>query len=572
MKVKLLTRVICWLLYLAFILPGMISLNCSGYLENRRASQLADDFIDWYAHNFPTEATAMGIHKFDDKLETIDSLAVAQWKDQLNSFSARIQENDIHRISRRQRQNLTVIDNKVNQKLFELKEWKRWQQDAVFYTERIYQAVNGLTTMAADSSVERDQNLIARIHAIPDFLSKAKQNLTNIDRVNLDRALSQIQELEPIIGFQVAKNIHSDALSDSIKRYADWALDSLLRFETFIKTKLNASRSDSSLFSRQQFQQYINSMLTASIPLDTLAQQFENEIDQIVEQMQQLARSHYRKPSTKLTGKQLVKRLNDEIEKDMPRKDQIFDLCRQTEKHVRRFLDDIATLDIPMDYQIRFEDQNHELMTPGKLLMLEHSGIYQKMPVFVCRVQSVTSEMDLFQQLALLRAFNKPTLVWMILTEALPLHINYWSQRKKEIAEAAIFFPDPVLMRGWPIYFAQKLIQMGYGGYKPELKFTAMKKIAQIYFNALVEIKYYQQNLTFQQVERLFADSQLYNRRDAEEMWIKIHCYPAEDILTAIGLSKLRRLEAQLLKQQTGDVNHRIIPKIILKSGPIPIE
>jgi len=571
-RVTFLAKLNYWLLFLVIILPGIISLNCSGYLENRRASHLVDDFIDWYARNFPSEATAMGIHKFDDKLETIDSLAVAQWKDQLNSFSARIHKIDINRISQRQRQNLSVIDKKVNQKLFELKEWKRWQKDAVFYTEQIYQAVNGLTTVATDSGVERDQNLIARIHAIPVFFSKAKQNLTSIDRVNLDRALSQVQQLEPIIGFQVAKEIYSDALSDSIKRYADWALDSLLRFETFLKTKFSASGADSGFFSSQQFQLYLNIMTGEAIPMDSLAQQFENEIDVMVEQMAQLAQSYYRKSAAKLNNKQLLKRLNDEIEKDMPRKDQIFDLCWQTENHVKRFLDDIANLHIPVDYQLRFETQHHALMTPGKLLMLEHSGIFEKMPVFVCRVQSVTSEMDLFQQLALLRAFNKSTLVWMILTEALPLHINYWSQLKKEIAEAAIFFPDPVLMRGWPIYFAQKLIQMGYGGYKPELRFTAMKKIAQIYFNALVEISYYQQNLTFQQVERLFADSQLYHKRDAEEMWIKIHCYPAEDILTAIGLSKLRRLERQLLKQQTGDINHRNIPKMILKSGPVPFE
>ena len=406
-------------------------------------------------------------------------------------------------------------------------------------------------------------------------MQQAQENLTITNDYNIEYAIDQIENLEKQIAFKVPHELNlQNELKDSLNLFADSVVDSLSVFRGFLQSKLNQPDNNAKVITGENYQHYLKTMVGKSTDIGLLVDLIESDYQKIITQLYAIAKENMSGKFNnieRISRTRLIKLFDDEIQKDMPRRDTILPISEVTETHLKRFILDVANLKLPVDYTVSFRWKESNSNNSYDLLNMENTSLLDNLP-YVCRLSPVANGLDLIEQLTLLREYNKATLKVLLLREAVPLHFHYWKSNLNNLPVAAKAFPDLFFLYGWKYYFAYSLIEMGYGGFDTRLKFTILKQIAHLYFNTYIELRYYFEDLSFSQIETIFDGNKLFHKLQVEEVLYRIHCMPFRDFMTYWGLRKIMHLENEFGKTTKSGFIYRGFYKNILGAGPIPLE
>ena len=202
-------KILVFIFFLFFIFNLF---NCERLIEDWEVNSLTCDFIRWHAQTFPGEIAISDERKIDIELFNPDLKNIASINEQLNRFAGRIMLVDTSSISFKSRVNFFILKNKINYLLFEFQEWKRWQYDSYFYTEKLFDTLEILKSQPAESSTKISVKFLGSIKAIPGFLNNARKNLIQNKINNIDNALAPIEIIKTMLPVQIANITISDTL------------------------------------------------------------------------------------------------------------------------------------------------------------------------------------------------------------------------------------------------------------------------------------------------------------------------------------------------------------------------
>jgi len=159
-----------------------------------------------------------------------------------------------------------------------------------------------------------------------------------------------------------------------------------------------------------------------------------------------------------------------------------------------------------------------------------------------------------------------------VLLEAIPIHYHYWSKNIKAIPVLAKAFPDQVLINGWNYYFAFSLLNIGFEGYDPELKYILLRNYLRNLLLAKVEIQHYQKQSTKREQERVILDSRLFKKNELINIFNQINISPGKALAVFWGLRQLKQLEQYCRTQAGPNFSFNEYLHHLLAAGPIPFE
>jgi len=562
--------------FIFFISTFLIFSQCEQIVEDWEVNHLTDDFIQFYAKSFPIEASLMGIHKYDNRLDNYNFENIEQIINQLNIFSDRLSLVDTSSISFNSRVNYFIVKKQVNYLFLELNEWKRWKYDSHFYVRKLFDAFDALLCQSSDSLNVVPEKILGRVKMAPEFLNNARDNLTTIDPINIDCALDQIEILKNRVAFQISKvQVFNSSLLDSLNYYSEIMFDSLDSFQGFLTNTKNKIQPVSNPLNTQLYQSLLTELLEEDIQLDSLIKTVEKDYQNTVRKMAAIARYYFKeqdKSYENIGDVKLCKLMIDEINKDVPRKDQIIPLCREMDNYYKRFIDEIAFLSLPIDYSISISWRRTDRMFPEKLIKLVPVGLMGDDISFAIRLKPIPNDEEWIAQLSLLRNYNKASLKAAMLLDGFPIHYNYWFKMRKKLPGAVKTFPEQTILAGLPFNFASALIELGLGGFDPMLEFSLLENYAKTIFFALVELKYYFLQYSQGQVDSLFKVSKLFNLNQSKEAFKEYNCFPGQNLLTYWGIRQLKQIEETCHKIKKRKFNKREFYKYVLQQGPIPVK
>ncbi|UCE05416.1 MAG: DUF885 family protein, partial [bacterium] len=159
-----------------------------------------------------------------------------------------------------------------------------------------------------------------------------------------------------------------------------------------------------------------------------------------------------------------------------------------------------------------------------------------------------------------------------MMLEAIPSHYQIWSEKLEKIPILARAFPDQIFINAWPYYFAFLMLNAGFEGYDPELRYMLLRTYVRILLVARVEILYHLQKLSFRQGEQLLLKNKLFKTNETNEVLEQINYSPGESLTIYWGVRQLRKLEQDCRKKLGPQFNVNDFFHYILEQGPIPIE
>ena len=156
-------------------------------------ARLADEYFDaYYFPTHPTDATSVGIHRYDDRLEDLSRAAVQREIRVLLGWEQRFAAVSPAALSEHAQGDRELLLGDVRSRLLTLRTIRTWEKDPNYYPEAVTRAAYEIMKRDFAPAAERLRLVIARERAMPAALVQGRRNLRNPPRIYTEIALEQI--------------------------------------------------------------------------------------------------------------------------------------------------------------------------------------------------------------------------------------------------------------------------------------------------------------------------------------------------------------------------------------------
>jgi uncharacterized protein (DUF885 family) len=206
-------------------------------------SELAHQYLEDLYRRQPTQATSLGIHKYDDRLEDNSHQAITDEVAFARPFRDRVSAIDPKTLSFDNQLDRDQLLHAIDSRLLTLGTIRPWAKDPDTYSSGLtYTAYIMIKRSFAPADV-RLRNLIAREKAMPAALAEARKNLENPPRIYTEIALQQLDGNRDFFRTAVVAafggvadkalladfKASNDAVIASLGEYKKWLQDDLLK-------------------------------------------------------------------------------------------------------------------------------------------------------------------------------------------------------------------------------------------------------------------------------------------------------------------------------------------------------
>jgi uncharacterized protein (DUF885 family) len=184
------------LLLLCASAPALFpAMSCHAAADQPAAFRdLVDRFYSAALPYEPTEATSLGIHDYDSKLEDWSSSTIQTEVRGLHYYMSKFDAFSPDGLDQSTQGDLAMMRNNLRSQLLTLETIKPWQTNPDSYSSGITGSAFTLMERDFASPDERLRSLIAREQQMPKVMDEARQNLANPPQIYSQIALEQLPD------------------------------------------------------------------------------------------------------------------------------------------------------------------------------------------------------------------------------------------------------------------------------------------------------------------------------------------------------------------------------------------
>src|SRR5262245_17726558 len=176
----------------SIMLIPVLSATAAGNDEDEKLAAFFTRHIDEQMKHRPSEATRLGDHRFDDRLDDLSPAARAANDARLRAAAAALpKEIDYAKLSRAGQIDFEILAHEFKKSIWLTENTRPYEQDPRVYNEVISDSVFILLTQSTVPKERALQSAIARIAQIPKVLAAAKESLKDPAKTYAEVAVRQ---------------------------------------------------------------------------------------------------------------------------------------------------------------------------------------------------------------------------------------------------------------------------------------------------------------------------------------------------------------------------------------------
>ncbi|MBW8884357.1 MAG: DUF885 family protein, partial [Planctomycetia bacterium] len=202
---------------------------------------IAQAYLDDIYQRLPTQATYLGIHKYDDRLEDYSRDAVIKAVAAAHEFRRRLAALDQNALSPANQLDREALLHAIDSRLLTLEVVRPWAKDPDTYSSGLTNTAYIMIKRNFAPAEQRLRELIAREKAMPAALMEARRNLENPPRIYTEIALEQIDGNRGFFEKAVAAafpQVNDAGLLSDFKAANDAVIGALNDYKTWLQTDL----------------------------------------------------------------------------------------------------------------------------------------------------------------------------------------------------------------------------------------------------------------------------------------------------------------------------------------------
>src|SRR5262245_18010295 len=259
--------------------------------EDAKLAAFFTRYLDEQMKNRPSEATRLGDHRYDDRLDDLSPVARAAGEARLRAAAGALpKEIDFSKLSRTGQIDFEILANELKKSIWLVENTRPYEQGPRVYNEVVSDSVFILLTQSTVPKERALQSAIARIGQIPRVLAAAKESLKDPAKTYAEVAVRQnrgaIAFYESGIFAITGENPQGSELQAACRKI----IPSLKEYQEFLEKELLPKAGGDWRLGKNKFYQKMLLELDAGVTADQVLKDAEAESERGEREMVVIAR------------------------------------------------------------------------------------------------------------------------------------------------------------------------------------------------------------------------------------------------------------------------------------------
>lgn len=528
----------------------------------------------------PLEATGLGDHRFDDRLDDLTPGARARWNEQTQgSLEALPKRVDRAKLSRAGQIDYDIFEHHLRATLWHREHFDPFVTDPRSYSEYISGSVFTLLTQSTLPREANVSNTIARVRQVPQVLAAARASLQHPPRVYVETA---IQQNRGAIGFyeqDVLTLAGKTRQLRALKAAAAEVLPPLREYQRFLETELLGRANGEWRIGREKFDRKFELETDAGVTADQIYADAQAEFERVRQEMYVIARQVWHQycpgqplPPDDAEGRRAtVARVLGRIALDHGRPEHLVREARDTVAAIRRFIRETDLLRLPEPDLCRVIEMP-EFQRGNSTAYMNSPPPLDTNAVGHYAVSPPPKDWDAARVRSYLEEYNRHMLQILTIHEAYPGHYVQMEYANRNPSLIRKVLGSGVFIEGWAVYTEQTMLDQGYGRGDPALRLSQLKFYLRAVANAILDRQMHCGDLTDEQAMDLLVKQSFQSEGEARLKVIRAKQSSVQLSTYFTGRMAHYRLR-QAMQRELGD---RFVlgryHEAVLANGSVPVK
>lgn len=512
---------------LALVFGMTASLSADDALD-ARFEKLAAQFVDEYPALSPTDATALGDHRFDTQLDDVSPAARERQLDFIKRWQAELDKIKRDDLSRANQVDYALLRRKLNQDLFAIEELQEWAWNPIAYTQLAGQSIYGLMSRDFAPVEARLESVAARLEEFPRLYEQIRSNLVaaRVPQIHAETAIKQNKGVLSILKNMVEPELEhvSPALQERLKAGIALTTDTVLKHQEWLEKELLPNAKGDFRLGLELYDQKLAHSLSGALTRAEVRERAESRLRSTRVEMYQLARQVLgeNKWPADPTPEQQQNAIQEALEQacqDIPPRDGIIKAAEHSMELTTEFVKSHDLMTIPEDplkIIIMPEFQRGVSVaycdSPGALEVGQQT-YYAVAPL----PEDWTDE----QCTSFLREYNIRSIHNLTVHEAMPGHFIQLAHSNRYPSKLRALLSSGTFIEGWACYTEQMCSEEGLLDGDPLMRLVTLKWNLRGIANSLLDQGIHVNGMTREQAMHLMTHDTFQEEREAAGKWIR---------------------------------------------------
>jgi uncharacterized protein (DUF885 family) len=523
------------LLTLAMLLSG----NALAANADQAFEALAEQYITDLPAFSPVNATVIGDHSADDKLDQVSAKARATARSRYRDYLDKLSAIDRDSLSRANQVDAELLRNELESGLWSIEKFQEWAWNPLLYINIGGYAIYSLVARDFAPLETRMIAVASRLEQLPRFLrqSRAAIQATRVPKIHAETAVKQNSGLLSVIDGMIVPEMSrlTPATRQRLEAAIETARDAIAEHQNWLEEDLLPRAAGDFRIGAGLYDAKLAFALNSPLGRKEIKARAEAEYESVRNQMYEISKQIYakRNPYTSFPDqadeafKQVIIRAAlEEAYQALPPRDGIVEVARQQLKQASDFVveKNIVTMpDDPVEIIIMPEFQRGV-----SVAYLDPAGPLDKGQKSFYAVAPLPEDWTDEQVHSFLREYNLYSIQDLTIHEGVPGHyVQLALSNRYPSTLRSVLWSGP-MVEGWAVYAERVMIDEGYNGNDPLQRLIMLKWYLRAVTNAIIDSAIHVDGMSREQAMKLMIEGGFQEEREAAGKWVRAQLTSAQ--------------------------------------------
>ncbi len=551
--------------------------------EDAKLQKMIDAYLDGMWKFFPTSATLAGNPKYNDRLEDFGSGLIEKRTDALDAFNQElVAKVDKSKLSPESQVLHSMMVDALDLEFVRFENLLPWEYNPLFYNEILLQSVRGLLIKDGAPLDARVKSATERAKLLPGLIKKAKENLKTPAQIYTETALRQMPAIIEFYRTEAPALAAAAVAKNGFQAETAKVVAALEDYQRFLQNELLPKSTGNFRLGADTHLRLLRMSSQGNVPIDELVARANADVKNIRREMFLVCIPFYKIMYPGINLEQLTTQRNEEevknivikgvldkIKVDHAGRDEFVAKIAASAANVKAFLDQAKLIDLP-DAELAVVPMPAALAGPS-WIRLTAPGAYEANGGYAVQVMPIPADWTNEQATSFLEEQNEFALDFLTVQKVFPGTFVPTFFARKDASVVKKLFANQALLKGWPAYIEEMLINSGFGNYDLRLRLNQLKLMLKTVLDFQLELNIHQGGMTKEQAVNYMVRMGFQTDAEAARKWDTILLNPGDAALTYIGYQEILDLEKEAKKLKGDAFTQKEFAQRLLGFGAIPL-
>jgi uncharacterized protein (DUF885 family) len=560
--------------------------------EDAKLNILFKDFLEQSFRQRPTEATALGEHRFDALLDDVSPAARKTWTDYRKKVLRELPDRIAYKkLSRSAQIDFEIFEHHLKREVWLAENTQPFEADPRVYNEYITGCVYQLLIQSTLPKATNVKNSASRMAQIPKAVAAARVSLKNPPRVVVETAIQQNKGAIAFYQSGIFELAGETPQLSELGPAAKPVVASLKDYQKFLEEELLPKAKGEWRIGKEKFVQKLTLELDAGLTADDVLAEAEKEFERVERDMYVLARQLWSSTAGSAAGsqgaglgkalplppddaegrRQTIRLVLAYLGREHSRVEDLLKDTRTGVAEIKAFIakNDILRLPDPDRCQII---EMPEFQRGNSTAFLNPAPPLDPKAVSVYAVSPPPKDWDERRVNSYLEEYNRHMLQILTIHEAYPGHYVQLEYSNRHPSLIRKVLSSGIFAEGWAVYTEQMMLDQGYGKDDPGLRLHQLKWYLRTVANAILDHKMHCLGVSDEEALAFLTQRAYQTEGEALKKIIRSKQSSCQLSTYFVGRTAFYRLRQQVQREQGDKFDLGRFHEAVLDHGTLPVK